>query len=106
MGAYDKHVRLSLVLITLVLALIVLQVRSGLLNHKGLPEVEELTKDDVESLSEWYKSSSSDTFDLEIVQVRNCEILLWHEKEGSLWMHFPGCVNPIHSTHGEYRSLP
>lgn len=45
---------------------------------------------------ERYKSTFNRDLDIEIVKVRDCEYVLWHNSYGSDMEHYEGCENPKH----------
>ena len=58
------------------------------------------TKQNIEQIEtpigERYKSNWNADLDIEIVKVRDCEYVLWHNSYGSDMEHYEGCENPKH----------
>jgi hypothetical protein len=63
-------------------------------------EYRQSTNQKKKPIGEWYKSGNNqfndEEWDLQIVKVRDCEYVLWHNWAGSDMEHYEGCDNPKH----------
>lgn len=57
---------------------------------------QEEPKQNEKPIGERYKSNWDRDLDIEIVKVRDCEYVLWHNSYGSDMEHYEGCENQNH----------